>query len=246
MRDIEPPDPHDENDPSSQNEPRDEDEQQDQEPDEQHEHHDRDAPDESDDQRPGSLTLEEEERILDAVARGMCMRAVTDDPNIRGTYEQVRRVVRRARQNDPRFGERTLKRSRKPAPADQIIAVLESDAASAELTPPAVFVDAGVPRDAVRFCKFPASPTRTIHLFRTPDGTVIPVLVESRERRPLRARGGGTATRRRDARRRRRLLVAAAAALLLVLVALWVASPWKSRTAGLAVQPAGIERVNGG
>lgn len=250
MHEIEPPDPHDENDPEAQNEPRHEDrqqdEQQDKDQDEQQAHNDGHPTNEQDAPRPAPLTPGQAERILDAVTRGMSLRAVAADPNIRGTFEQVRRVVRRARQANPRFEERLPKRSWRPAPVDQTIAVLDSDAPADELTPPAVFVDAGVPAEAVRISQFATSPTDTIHLFRLPDGTVIPVRVESRERRPARARGPGSAMRKRAARRQWRPIAAGATALLVVLIALLVAASWKALAEGAAPPPTAVERVKRG
>jgi hypothetical protein len=247
---FDPPDQNDANDPhdgEDKNEHDDEDHQgEPQQDDGRDDHEDRGAPNEPDAQRPAPLTPKEEERIREAVSRGMPMRAVAADPNIRGSLEQVRRVVRRARQDDPAFEARLLRRSWRPASLDQTIAVLASDAAADELTPPGVFVDAGVPRDAERFCRFATSPTETFHLFRTPDGSVIPVRVGGRERRPTRARRAGSAARRRAVRRQWRLLAAVAMALLVVLIALLLAAPWKARAAALAMPPTAVERVNDG
>ncbi len=255
---FDPPDQNDANDPhdgedrneqyhaDDQQEPQDDDGQVDGQDKGRDDHEGRGAPNEPDARRPAPLTPEEEERIVDAVRRGMSMRANAADPNIKGTLEQVRRVVRRKRRDDPAFDAMMRKRNRRPAPVDQTIAVLASDAAADELTPPGVFVDAGVPRDAVKFCTFASSPTETFHMFRTPAGSVIPVRVGARGRRSTQARGAGSAKRGRAARPRWWLLAGRSTVLILLLIALLVAAFWKPRTAALAAPPTVAERVNDG
>lgn len=140
------------------------------------------------------LSLAERRAILEAVTRGgRSQRAVADDPNIHGTHDQIRTVVRDALRDDPSLRDHFPHLRGRPVADVRVLAVIEPDGAPVEHRAAEMLAAAGVDVAGLRIGDVTMRMATRVQVLRNPDGTFSSVIVQVPDIRVRWVAGGAAA-----------------------------------------------------
>jgi|GEM_PF-2778413 hypothetical protein len=125
------------------------------------------------------LSLAERRAILEAVTRGgRSQRAVADDPNIRGTHDQIRTVVRDALRDDPSLRDHFPHLRGRPVADVTVLAEVDLDGTRVEHRAAETLAAAGVDVAGLRIGDVTMRMGTRVQVLRNPDGTFSAVSVQ--------------------------------------------------------------------